>query len=872
MTKNYVKFLQIPLFFVFLLVLPSKIYAQCAGSDAFFQVCDTPDPASKTISLFNLLGSATPGGIWTDDNGSGGLNTATGVLNVQEIRNSRIYRYTYKIEGISGCTDNSSTVTVVVGGYAGVPSNISVCDDDKDFTLFQAFDGKFLSPHENGRWHDDTNNEYVDAAYPVKGKIGVYQFTYTMPQIGTCTEKTATVFVKIYRAPKAGTTKDLLLCGSDGLAAYADFDLYSLITDHDLGGKWNGPDVTSADDHNVNLEQLFETYGEGEFQYVYTVTPLDNKICPSKSVSAIIRIEKRLDFSDAKLVVESDICEDRIADAVYSAKITQGTSVIPNGTYNIDFRVSGPNGGSESVAANFVNGEIRFPIKSAYFKQVGTFTIAITNIVAVTSKKACTNIIGNLTYDLKINPLPRLDGALLTTTPTCQNKKAFAQISNAAQLADGNYEIIYNITGDNFALGQTAAIIVAGGKSQFEIPAGLNVKSGVSQLVIVRITKLNTGCTKIANVAGNLTINPLPVAITVKVLANDKCFNEPVPVAVSGLGNLTAATLSYMLSDSNSSTLQTVVLNVVNGNADFFIPVNLLANTGTTVISASNLMNNTTLCDVSLNNVSDGFFVNPIPSAPTVNNLQTFCKVDDATITNLSPRGAQYKWYISQTAATPLADTYVLKTENLYVRETSSANCTSAPTAVSIVVNDTPAPVLNSGGADFCGLKNPTISDLSKATNVSSTVTWYDAKENGNLLKSTTLLVHNAVYYGYDLSTITDCISDNYLEVAVSLKDCDASEFDFFIPDGFSPNGDNVNDTFRIPDIEFLYPDYSLEIFNRYGNVMFKGNINKPNWDGRNSESAGFGDGIAANGVYFYIINFNKDNKPPKQGCLYLNR
>ncbi|MNE60555.1 hypothetical protein D3C80_1557060 [compost metagenome] len=92
------------------------------------------------------------------------------------------------------------------------------------------------------------------------------------------------------------------------------------------------------------------------------------------------------------------------------------------------------------------------------------------------------------------------------------------------------------------------------------------------------------------------------------------------------------------------------------------------------------------------------------------------------------------------------------------------------------------------------------------------------------------------------------------------------------IPDGFSPNGDGVNDTFRIPNIEFLFPNYTIEIFNRYGNLMYKGNRNTPNWDGTSNQSGANINGIAPNGVYFYIVNFNKDGKSPKQGRLYLNR
>ena len=93
-----------------------------------------------------------------------------------------------------------------------------------------------------------------------------------------------------------------------------------------------------------------------------------------------------------------------------------------------------------------------------------------------------------------------------------------------------------------------------------------------------------------------------------------------------------------------------------------------------------------------------------------------------------------------------------------------------------------------------------------------------------------------------------------------------------FIPDGFSPNGDSRNDTFRIPQIEFLYPDFALEIYNRYGNLLFKGNKDKPAWDGKNSDYKVGIDGVAPNGVYFYILHPNKGNRKPVQGRLYLNR
>ena len=203
---------------------------------------------------------------------------------------------------------------------------------------------------------------------------------------------------------------------------------------------------------------------------------------------------------------------------------------------------------------------------------------------------------------------------------------------------------------------------------------------------------------------------------------------------------------------------------------------------------------------------------------------------------------------------------------NYYLREIAPTTlCLSASTVVAVTINDLPAPILNQDIQAFCGINEPKISDLVVNATIPNSIVWYDAPTNGNLLNSSTLLKDKTIYYGFDTTTVTDCLPKNNFAVTVSLTDCSTSQYDFFIPDGFSPNGDDVNDTFRIPDIEFLYPDYTLEIFNRYGNVMFKGNTNKPNWDGRNSESAGFGDGIAPNGVYFYIVNFNKDNKTPNK-------
>lgn len=876
MAKNYIKDLHFVVFFIFLSFFSENLTAQCAGTDSQKVICDIENPVYQYVNLFDLLGgSPVPGGTWIGSSQQG-LNASTGILNAQLIRGGGTYRYTYTAPATSGCTGSKAVVTLIIGAYVGVGSEATICNEDDTFNLFTAFDSKVMGPHTNGTWTTDTGQPATASI-----KVGEFKtkttlhFIYTVPAVLACSpnEKSTNVEVTILIAPKAGKPEDLTLCGTTDLAGYTNLDLNDQLTDEDKGGTWTGLGLTSATDHNINLQEVFDTNGPGEYSYTYRVLAVpDNFICEDKEATVVITLEKRLDFTGATITVDKDICESEIATARYTARITQGPDNIPNGEYNVSFTVSGPSSGSQTITGNFVNGVLSFPISSSYFRQVGKFTITVTGIVSTSSKKSCTDIFSPFATDLNVYPLPSLNGAVLTADPVCQNDTALIHV-NASQLSDGIYSITYNLYGDNLSMAETAILTVAGNKGTFEIPGNLNARNGLTVINIISITNITNPspqCSNSANVIGNLTVNPLPNVTAVKITVNDDCLNEQFTGRISGLGNLTNVTFTYTISGSNSSTIQTVSLVVTNGNASFPIPLALLQNSGSTTISGVSLTNNVTGCQNTLQNVSDNFLVNPIPVPPTVNPL-SFCKEEEATVANLVPNGNQYKWYNSPTATTALASTVLLQSGDYFVRETSAAGCTSEAAMVVVAINDSPAPVLNSDGQNFCGLKNPTIADLSNNTNVPSTVVWYDAPNNGNLLSATTPLIEQGRYYGFNFPGI-DCFSSEYIEVTVTLTDCDNVPNDFFVPDGFSPNGDGVNDSFVIKDIEFLYPNYTLEIFNRYGNGMYKGDKNKPAWDGMNYEKSGIAGGVAPNGVYFYVLHFNKDNKPPKQGRLYLNR
>ncbi|MRX40099.1 T9SS type B sorting domain-containing protein [Flavobacterium sp. LC2016-23] len=875
MVKSYTKFLHVILFFVFFSFLSGNIQAQCAGDDGELTVCDIPNLANRSIDLYAALGGTpTAGGTWSDDDESGGLNANTGVLNAHLIRQSRTYRYTYTVNGGAGCTDNSAVVTVTIGGYSGVASNSTQCSANITFNLFEAFNGLFLGPQDNGQWYDNTTNKKVDPVINISEFEGDYGFTYTMPAIGSCPAVSSTAVITVVRAPKAGVAVNLSLCATDGLSAYNNFDLNNLLKDQDPNGTWRDGnristgELTFAGDRFVDIEKIYDRFGEGYYYFAYKVLS-PKPICLDEERVTWIRLEKKLDFTGATVTVNHDICETEIGTASYSVTIKKGAAAIPNGPYNVTFRVSGPNGKTDIVTANFNNGTLVFPIDSNYFQQVGSFNVDILSIYKTNSVRICANIMGNLSDDLIIYPLPDLENAKIAPTTTCQNEGALIQISDAIKLADGIYDLTYNLAGANQAFGQIVRVTFVGGNASFTLSPNLSFNAGNAVLTITNITHVVSQCSSTANVIGNILINPLPNTAAVRMQINNVCFENPVAVSMSGLGSLTDISLSYTVTNNTSSIPLTVTLPVSGGTTSFILPSTAVSNPGSYTVSILKLTNNENGCGATLSNLSYAFLINPIPAAPNAVS-QRFCKVDNATVASLQPNGAQYKWYASETATTPLAANYVLQSENYYVRETSPAGCTSEATMISVTINDPAPPELNSEGSGFCGLDNPTILDLSNRTNLPASVVWYDAQINGNLLPSTTPLVENGKYYGFDFSG-DNCISEKSIEVVVSLTNCDAPE-NLFIPDGFSPNGDGVNDAFVIPDIDFLYPDYILEIYNRYGNRMYKGFKNKPGWDGINYEAGGIAGGVAVNGVYFYILHFNKDNKPPKQGRLYLNR
>jgi gliding motility-associated-like protein len=103
-----------------------------------------------------------------------------------------------------------------------------------------------------------------------------------------------------------------------------------------------------------------------------------------------------------------------------------------------------------------------------------------------------------------------------------------------------------------------------------------------------------------------------------------------------------------------------------------------------------------------------------------------------------------------------------------------------------------------------------------------------------------------------------------------SEKETIVVDTDFFIPEGFSPNDDLINDVFFIRGIN-KYPNNSIEIFNRWGNLVFESAPYLNQWDGTTKLGLNVGSDELPVGTYFYLLDLGNGNKTIK-GTIYLNR
>ena len=115
------------------------------------------------------------------------------------------------------------------------------------------------------------------------------------------------------------------------------------------------------------------------------------------------------------------------------------------------------------------------------------------------------------------------------------------------------------------------------------------------------------------------------------------------------------------------------------------------------------------------------------------------------------------------------------------------------------------------------------------------------------------------------LETVDNCIISDELQLTVQPK------IDIYVPSAFSPNGDGINDHFSILAGAGIEQIITLQIFDRWGNLVFRQDDFSPNaaglgWDGR------WNNRVLDSGVYLYYTVLGVVDSPSvsKSGDVFL--
>jgi gliding motility-associated-like protein len=403
----------------------------------------------------------------------------------------------------------------------------------------------------------------------------------------------------------------------------------------------------------------------------------------------------------------------------------------------------------------------------------------------------------------------------------------------------------------------------------------------------------------VTDVNGNVATGTATVTISDTTSPIVITKNISVPLDILGVASITAAQVNNVSTDN--CTIATVTVSPTS-----FTCTNLGPNTVTlTVTDASGNVNtgtatvtitDTTAPTVITQNISVALNASGSASitAAQINNGSTDnCSVATVTLnptsftcTNLGPNTVTLTVTDGSgnvktgTATVTVTDTTLptVITQNISVTldESGSASITAAQ--------------INNGSTDNCSIASVTVNPSSfTCSNLGpNTVTLTVTDGNGNVQTGTATVTVISTDGDNDNDGIKDnCDDDDDNDGVLDANDncpitynpdqkdsnhngmgdaCDIVELK--ISEVITPNGDGINDTWFIYNIE-NNPNTTIRVFNRWGAEVFFSNNYKNDWDGhfKNSKTD-----LPASGAYYYQIDVDSDRTIDNQGWLYITK
>ncbi len=437
------------------------------------------------------------------------------------------------------------------------------------------------------------------------------------------------------------------------------------------------------------------------------------------------------------------------------------------------------------------------------------------------------------TINIGVNFVPH--PILSVNGPVCDQDSTIFTIANASDYTGTvfNYQWLFN--GISFGTSNDTFVIN---------PISFSDTGNYTMIITV------DGCTDSSLVPLNVFVNPLPAAFS--PTANSPCLGDTLSLFTNP-----PTVGPYTYSWSGPEGFSTFSQNPIILETTF-----LSSGLYMVTISDQNTCNRIGAVLVT---------IKALPDDPFIDYNDPLC-INDFLILNdtvLRNPNTLFVWtdpsLISDTTVLPeyINSSPVEGNYSLYVIENG---CISTEQLINIVFEVQPGAFFDNYEVAFRDSLTDIEVTLNDAIRDGYSISILQNANNGNLSVNTDgtlnytpgFLFHGLDTFSYE---ICDPVCPTICDSAVVVVDVLLNQR-CFIPNALSPNGDNIND-FLIVSCREDYPKMEIQVFSRWGNMVFQGDPN--GWDGQ------YNGANLPDGAYFYILDFG-DGSKPENGYVVINR
>jgi gliding motility-associated-like protein len=779
-----------------------------------------PACANQAITFTNLS-VANSGAIthWYWNYGDGILDTLTsGIPHTHVYSNGGNYTVTLIVRTDKGCLSSVFSSNVIINATPNadfiLPGNLCLPNANASFTNTTTInDGTIATVTYNWNFGEPSSgaNNISTATNPSHTYSGVGPFTVTLISTSAngCSDTISKVVNTIFAQPVASFTNVANACvNSTTSFTSTSTAVGSTITTYN----WNFGDPLSGANNTSALQNpthVFNIPGT----YIVSLTVINAQGCPSALFTNTIRIDS---LPVASFTVIAPTCEGSSVQFNNTSNPNFVGGTITNSSWNFGDPLSGANNTSTLQNPTHI------------FNNTGNYTVTL----SVTNNNGCiSNPIASQV--ITINPKPF---ASFNATDICI-PNGQANFSNNSNISSGV------ITQWNWNFGDP--ISGANNTSTLQNPTHTYLGGGVKTITLTATSA--QGC--VDDSVKSITVYNTPNAGFTINNVGSLCSNQPVSLTnvstITGFGTINKIEIfwDYVNNPTISVVDNTPVPNAIytNSYAPFSVP---LTRTFRVLIRATSGVGctNDFFQDITINAAPQAQlldFTNVCANAPSI----TLNQGSDAL--NLPGIGVYSGPGISVSPVL-VPSNAGLGTHTIRYTYTATTGCSSF---VEKTITINAVPIVNLGPdrtvieGDVLTIVPQTLIGNNLTYNWSPN-TYFTGVTN---VKDAIVKPTADITYNLQVTSAEGCIANDNVFVKV-VKD-------FVVPNTFSPNGDGINDLWKI-DYLALYPSIRVQIFNRNGQLLYESNNYNTPWDGMYK-----GKKLPVD-TYYYIIELGGQKKP----------